>query len=423
MQRAAATAKLFRPLQYYRQRASRGGLLITEATNISAESLAYPSTPGIWTNEQVDGWRDVTAAVHEKGAFIVCQLWHTGRVAHPDFATHPCNTKGYNTCVSASAVPITNRHGKPGKTVTYEGVKPHGVPRPLDAEDDIPRLCRDYRHAAQMAKEAGFDGVEVHSAHGYLLDQFLNDGTNQRTDQYGGSVENRCRLLTEVLDAIFEVWPSDRVGVRLSPHDAPNGGNTYYGCKDSDPDAIYRHAIGTLDKRDLAYLLLTEPRWVGKYDDDPENDPGFQLPLRNLQTFRNEYRGTLIGAGGFTPSSSVAAMSDDLPNDSSYDLLAFGRWFIANPDLPRRLRSFHEGDESPPRLNRYERDTFYSKGAEGYVDYPSLDFESFCQRGSPEGEDKPEYQGMDSSGKYPLLEQKAVGTSLKATESKLRSKI
>jgi len=413
-------------VQYYRQRASAGGLLITEATNISPEALAYPSTAGIWTNEQVDGWKAVTSAVHEKQGFITCQLWHTGRVAHPEYSNHPCNIeKKHRTCVSASDVPITNRHGKPAKTVTPSGIQPHGTPRPLDATTDIPRLCQDYKHAANMAKQAGFDGVELHAAHGYLIDQFLNDGTNQRTDEYGGSVENRCRLLKEVLEAIFEIWPSDRVGVRLSPHDAPNGGNTYYGCKDSNPDVVYRHAVrNVLNGLNLAYLLLTEPRWVGKYDDSPETDPGFQMPLRNLEMFRKEYSGVMIGAGGFTPSSSYAAMSGDGSKDE-YDALAFGRWFISNPDLPERLKSFHEwkanggadASQPPPPLNRYERDTFYTQDAEGYIDYPSLEFD---QQTPTDNSNKLDYEGM-VLGKYPLLEQDVVGTSLKETEA--RSKL
>mmetsp|Transcript_3954 Transcript_3954/g.8715 ORF Transcript_3954/g.8715 Transcript_3954/m.8715 type:complete len:465 (+) Transcript_3954:17-1411(+) len=412
--------------QYYRQRASPGGLLITEATNISPESLAYPSTPGIWSPDQVEGWKKVTSAVHDKKGFIVCQLWHTGRVAHPDYGNHACNNdtkEKYQPCVSASDIPITSRDGKPGKTVTYQGIKPHAAPRSLDSKVDIPRLCHDYKWAAQMAKDAGFDGVELHAAHGYLIDQFLNDGTNRRTDEYGGSVENRCRLLIEVLDAIFEVWPSDKVGVRLSPHDAPNGGNTYYGCKDSNPDPVYRHAIQTLDERNLAYLLLTEPRWVGKHDDSPESDPGFQMPLMNLQKFRGEYRGVMIGAGGFTPTSSYAAMVDDDDGSSSnngYDALAFGRWFISNPDLPKRLESFHENESkggglAPPPLNRYDRDTFYLNKSDGYIDYPSLEFEKFCQMGSPTENDKIEYEGM-VLGKYPLLEQESVGTSLEAAK-------
>ena len=181
----------------------------------------------------------------------MCQLWHTGRVAHPDFSSHSCNSDNkYQTCVSASPTPIVSKSGKRGKTITYDGiVQDHGMPRALTTDEIQNRLLPDYRQAAQNAKDAGFDGVELHSAHGYLVDQFLNDGVNTRTDDYGGSVENRCRLLTHVLDqALLPVWSPDQIGVRLSPHDAPNGGNTYYGCHDSNPDAIYSHAIQLLNQ-------------------------------------------------------------------------------------------------------------------------------------------------------------------------------
>lgn len=222
-----------------------------------------------------------------------------------------------------------------------------------------------------------------------------------REDEYGGSVANQCRLLSEVLDAVLDIMPANKVGVRLSPHGSPNGGNTYYGCKDSDPNLVYTHAVQLLNNSDLAYLLLTEPRWVGKYDASPETDPGFQMPLLNLQKFRSLYSGILMGAGGFTPRT--------MEND--YDLIAFGRWFLANPDLPERLRLYQESKDSaqqqPPPLNRYERDTFYTHDAEGYVDYPSLDHAATSS-------DK----GM-VSGKYPLVEQEDVGTSLKAIKSKL----
>jgi N-ethylmaleimide reductase len=431
-------------VQYYRQRASPGGLLITEATHISPESLAYPSTPGIWSNEQVDEWRKVTNAVHERGGLIVCQLWHTGRVAHPDFGNHPCNTTTnlqqqqqhtYRPCVSASPTQILNRHGKPGKTVTYEGVRDCAVPREL-TRPDIQRLLKDYSQAATRAKEAGFDGVEIHAAHGYLLDQFLNDGVNRRTDEYGGSVENRCRLLQEVVEAVVSVWPEGTVGVRLSPHDAPNGGNTYYGAKDSNPDAVYSHAIRLLNHQyhhhQLAYLLITEPRWVGRYDATPESDPGFQMPLINLQKYRSLFDGIMIGAGGFTPATSYeACRNNDTTNtnehEHGYDALAFGRWFISNPDLPERLRAWHEyesrnrtGLPLPPRLNRYERDTFYSHDADGYIDYPSMAYEEMTLQNmstttttTPANNEKPEFRGM-VTGKYELVDQGAVGTSLKA---------
>ena len=413
-------------VQYYRQRASPGGLLITEATHISPESLAYPCTPGIWSCSQRDAWKQVTQAVHEEGGYIVCQLWHTGRVAHPDFGTHPANDSPqvYQPCVSASPTPIENRHGKRGKTITYDGVREHAVPRQLSVSD-IRRLCEDYKRAAKNAKLAGFNGVELHSAHGYLIDQFLNNGVNHRTDEYGGSVENRCRLLTEVLDAILQIWPEDQVGIRLSPHDAPHGGNTYYGCQDSDPDSVYSHAIRLLNKnyKNIAYLLVTEPRWVGKYDDTPETDPGFQMPLQNLQKYRSLYDGIMIGAGGFTPATSYEASQTS--KHDGYDCLAFGRWFISNPDLPQRLRAWHEYEQrqrtgpAPPPLNRYERDTFYTQGAEGYIDYPSLEFEQAQKTGAKNPCAK--HDGM-VLGKYALVDPAHVGTSLKKTDE-MRSKL
>jgi N-ethylmaleimide reductase len=424
-------------VQYYRQRASLGGLLISEATNISPESLAYPSTPGIWSREQVQGWKNVTSAVHQKGAFFVCQLWHTGRVAHPDFARHiAVQNSGYIPCVSASAVPITNRRGELAKTVTYDGtVVSHGIPRALE-RDEIPRLCHDYAHAAANAKLAGFDGVELHAAHGYLIDQFLNNGVNQRTDDYGGSPENRCRLLTQAIEAILTVWPSSKVGVRLSPHQANIGGNTYYGCQDSDPDLIYTHAVQTLSRYNLAYLLLTEPRWVGKHDASPETDPGFAMPLTNLQKYRSHYNGILIGAGGFTPTSSFQVMANN-SSSPSYDALAFGRWFISNPDLPERLYQFHEYQANkiinlqqqhsssntasssplPPLLNRYNRDTFYTQSAEGYIDYPSLDYNN-----GNDNNENPDHEGTKLC-KYPLIDQSTVGTSLETATEMVKSKL
>ena len=401
-------------VQYYRQRASPGGLLITEATHISPESLAYPSTPGIWTALQKEGWQQVTDAVHQEGGLVVCQLWHTGRVAHPDFGSHPlCGDATRKPCVSASPTPIVNHKGKRGKTMTYGGVKEHGLPRELST-DDIARLRQDYKTAAQNAKDAGFDGVELHSAHGYLLDQFLNNGVNQRTDAYGGSVENRCRLLKEVLESILSVWPADKVGVRLSPHDAPNGGNTYYGCSDSNPDEVYSRAIELLDSYHLAYLLMTEPRWVGKHDANHETDPGYAMPLMNLQKYRSLYKGTLIGAGGFTPATSYEASH----MEDGYDALAFGRWFISNPDFPERLRAWHDYEANgrsdsqpyPPFLNRYERDTFYTHGAEGYIDYPSLEFETNSDKKLAT------FEGMELN-KYELVDPAHVGTSLKATQT------
>ena len=404
--------------------------MISEATHISPESLAYPSTPGIWSSAQTAAWKKVTEAVHERGGFIVCQLWHTGRVAHPDFGQHPCNENlKYHPGVSASPTRIVDRHGKPGKTVIYGSVvKEYPVPRELSLED-IARLRKDYIRAAENAKQAGFDGVEVHAAHGYLIDQFLNDGVNRRTDAYGGSVLNRCRLLVEVIESVLQVWPEGKVGVRLSPHDSPNGGNTYYDCKDSNPDAVYSQAIATLNKYPLAYLLITEPRWVGRYDATPETDPGFQMPLINLQKFRSLFDGVMIGAGGFTPSASYQESSfAGSRHDRGYDAIGFGRWFISNPDLPERLRAWHEyesknrpKDVTPPKLNRYDRDTFYSHEAEGYIDYPSMEYD---QEASVLGRRiRPEFEGM-TSGKYELVDTALVGSSLKAAAAaKLQSRV
>ena len=261
------------------------------------------------------------------------------------------------------------------------------------------------------AKDAGFDGVELHAAHGYLVDQFMNSSSNQRDDEYGGdNPENRCRFLDNVLDAILQVWPSDKVGVRLSPHDSPNGGYTYYGAKDDNPEAVYSHAVKLINSKEVAYLLLTEPRWVGKHDGSPESDPGFQMPLLNLPRYRPLFQrnditncGNLIGAGGFTPSSSLSSTCQD------YDALGFGRWFLANPDFPERLRQFHDGQVSAPPLNRYNRDTFYTQGAEGYIDYPSMDFDGTVRN--------PKQEGM-VLGNYPLVEPADVGTSLKESDKK-----
>ena len=394
-------------VQYYRQRASPGGLLISEATNISPESHAYPSAPGIWSDAQVEGWKKVNNAVHEKGGFITCQLWHCGRIAHPNFKNHPAvKDSPYIPGVSSSAVPFSNADGSRAKALTYDGFLEHQVPRAL-REDEIPRLRQDYHHAAKNAELAGFDGVEVHAAHGYLIDQFLNNQVNKRTDKYGGSIENRCRLLKEVLETVLQVWPAEKVGVRLSPHDSPNGGSTYHDCQDSDPDALYQHAIKMLDKYNLAYLLLTEPSWLKGKTEDPEKLNKDFIPQRNLM-FRDLYRGTIIGSGGFNPRSSYQCMKD--VNETSkrgYDALAFGRWFIANPDLPERVRQWHEYEANqssgpePNLFNRYDRSTFYTHEERGYIDYPSLAFEASL-RGDSQSSENLDFDGMQLD-KYPLL--------------------
>merc|ERR1719191_403130 len=220
----------------------------------------------------------------------------------------------------------------------------HEKPRPL-RKDEIPRVCRDYAHAADCAKRAGFDGVEIHAGHGYLIDQFINDRVNLRTDEYGGSIPNRVRLLVEVTEAVLTVWPPGRVAVRMSPSDDET--YHYHGSSMSSgtaADAAYSYAIQQIDKFGLAYLFLSEPRWNALFDVDPVNDPGFSMPLVNSQKFRKDWHGVLMGAGGFTPLSGKKAVEE-----GSYDMIAFGRWFISNPDLPRRLKENMD-------LNKYNRD-------------------------------------------------------------------
>ncbi len=344
--------------EYYSQRATKGGLLISEATFISTQTLGYAHSPGIWTKEHVNSWKPVTDAVHKKGGYIFCQLWHIGRVAHPSFKDHPLVRGNPAPSVSASNVNVNI------KTPHYNGtLVPSVDPRPLTLEE-IGQLVEDYRHAAKCAREAGFDGVELHGAHGYLMDQFLNDGTNKRTDRYGGSVENRCRLLLEVTDALTQVLGSDRVAVRLSPHN--NDKYSYHGVNDSDPVKVYSQAVSELSKRDLAYLLFTEPRWDPYYRGDALADAGHSLPSRSSDTYRHLYKGVLFGAGGYTPQTGVQAVED-----GKYDGVGFGRWYISNPDLVERIRL------NQP-LNVYNRDTFYTPTYDtadlrvGYTDYPTF---------------------------------------------------
>jgi len=377
-------------VEYYSQRASPGGLIITEATSISPEAVGYLSVPGIWTNEQVCAWRKVTESVHDKGGFIWLQLWHTGRVAHPSYADHEFlkqSGKPLPSVSSSSTRMVNPKTNKPLSCFTYQGRKKSGIPRALDI-DEIPRLCRDYQHAAKNAIRAGFDGVEVHSAHGYLLDQFIQNGVNQRTDRYGGSIENRCRLLFEVVGSVCQVVGSGRVSVRLSPTTMVNGRQNQYwfGASTSDPDEVYAHAVAGLNRFNLAYLLLTEPRWNSRYSDDVKADPGYSQPLTNAK-YRDIYNGTLMACGGFTPSTAADAV-----RKGHYNLIAFGRWFLANPDLPERIRV------GAP-LNEYNRKTFYTPtcfggGDEGYTDYPDL-------TGS-----------CGVVGKYPLINQNEIKVSL-----------
>ena len=316
---------------YYAQRAG-AGLIVTEATQAAAGGQGYVATPGIHSEDQVAGWRRVTEAVHRAGGRIFVQLWHVGRVSHPDFRAGE---------LPVAPSPIAPRGVQ---TFTAEGLKPIPAPRALDA-GEIPGIVQEFRRAAGNAKAAGFDGVEVHGANGYLLDQFLEDGTNQRTDDYGGSVENRARLLFEVLAAVSDVWGGERVGVRLSP------GGTFNDMCDSDPQATFGYVVRRLATLQLAYLHLIEP------SPPPGEHP---MPCLSARFFRPLYPGTLIVAGGYTLERARRVVEAGLA-----DLVAFGQLFIANPDLPERLRT------GAP-LNTPDPDTFYGGGAEGYIDYPAL---------------------------------------------------
>ena len=373
---------------YYGQRASKGGLLITEATHINPEGTPVwniyeaireggGEAPGIWSGEQTKAFRALVEAVHGRGAYASCQLQHCGRVAQDDIKDHPL-VKGSGLPVgpvSASAVPISVSDEKGNH---YNWDQPSAPPRALEASE-IARVYEDYAHAARNAIKAGFDLVELHAGHGYLVNQFLCDSVNKRADDYGGSIAKRCRFLFELVGKLVETVGPGRLGVRLSPTFKEH--IQYFGVSDSDPEATYSAAIEGLNDFPLAYLFLTEPRAAG-LSAPAENDPAFSTPLSSAR-FRKVYDGTLIAAGGFTPLTAARAVEE-----GHYDLIAFGRWFLSNPDLPQRIRH-----GSP--LNVYDRERFYTNGAEGYTDYPD------------------EEGTMGLAGKYPLMEQGRIGNSLR----------
>lgn len=321
--------------EYYLQRAS-AGLIVSEATPISPTAHGFYATPGIHSEEQVKGWKRVTEAVHGGGAPMFLQLWHVGRVSHPDVQP------GGIQPVAPSAI------ASGGNTVTAEGPKPTALPRALETSE-IPGIVEDYRLAASRAMDAGFDGVEIHSANGYLLEQFLSDSANLRTDGYGGSVENRSRLLLEVVEAVIGVWGPGRVGVRLSPS------NTNQGIDHSDRWTTFSYIFTELDRFALAYVHMVEPRVSGNSD----IEPAFDLASSRFRLLMSGEK-RLISAGGHGRDSAAAAITA-----GHADLVAFGRHFLANPDLPERFRRGAE-------LNAYDRPTFYGGGARGYLDYPFL---------------------------------------------------
>jgi 2,4-dienoyl-CoA reductase-like NADH-dependent reductase (Old Yellow Enzyme family) len=308
---------------YYRQRAS-AGLIISEATSVTPMGVGYPDTPGIWSEEQVTGWKLVTEAVHDAGGRIFLQLWHVGRISHSFFlnGAQP---------VAPSAIAAA------GHVRLFSHAEPYPVPRALDLEE-IPGIIEAYRKGAENARKAGFDGVEIHGANGYLLDQFLQDGSNKRTDIYGGTIENRARLMLEVTDAVIGVWGAGRVGMHLAPRgDAQSMG-------DSDPAATFGYVAEQLRKRGIAFICAREYM--------ADNSLG--------ATLKKIFGGVYIANEKFTDESA-----EQIVASGDADAVAFGQLFIANPDLPERFRR-----KAP--LNRPDPQTFYGSGPAGYSDYPAL---------------------------------------------------
>lgn len=316
---------------YYEQRAS-AGLIIAEATQICPEGQGYIATPGIYSAEQIEGWKLVTHAVHAKGGLIVLQLWHVGRISHTSLQP------GGKAPVAPSAIRAE------AKTYAAEGFVDVSEPRALEL-DEIPALIETYRQAAENAMKAGFDGVEVHAANGYLIDQFLRDKSNHRTDAYGGSIENRTRLVFEVVEAVAKQIGGGRTGVRLSPL------TSFGDVSDSDPQALFNRVVERLAPLDLAYIHVIEGETGGDRHPQPFD----------YDAMRKPFHGTWIDNNGYDRQMAIDAVAN-----GHADVIAFGTKFLANPDLPRRLR------ENAP-LNKPDQNTFYGGGAHGYTDYPALD--------------------------------------------------
>lgn len=323
--------------QYYRQRAG-AGMILTEATGISAEGLGWPSAPGIWSEEQTEAWKPIVEDVHEEGGMIAMQLWHMGRIVHPYFLDG-------EPPFSASATKA------PGEAHTPVGKQEYATARAM-TQDDINRTIDHYRRAAQNAKRAGFDSVQLHGANGYLVDQFLREGTNLRDDDYGGSPEKRTRFMREVLEAIVDVWGADRVGIRLSPN-----GETQ-GCDDSDPAATFGAAAKVIEEMGLAYLELRQPGPDGTFGktDVPKQDA----------VIRNHYSGALILNSDYTPKEAEADISS-----GRADAISFGRPYISNPDLEKRIAA---GATLNP--NKDVPKSWYFPIPEGYIDYPTMEEEN-----------------------------------------------
>ena len=314
---------------YYEQRAS-AGLIVTEATPISAMGHGYPALPGIYTDAQIAGWKKVTDAVHAKGGKIVIQLWHVGRISHPSLLN--------------GELPVAPSAIKPaGKAFTYKGLVDYVEPRALDASE-LPAIVQDYVHATQSALKAGFDGVEIHAANGYLLDQFLRDGSNTRTDNYGGSFENRARLLLEVTKAVVETAGADKVGVRISPV------NPFNDMKDSNPQALFNYVTEQLNQFNLAYLHAVEGGIHG----------GGKADAFDFDQMRKLYKGAYMANLSYDKARGNAAIAS-----GHADVIAYGVPFIANPDLVERYKA-------DATLNEADSKSFYGGTAKGYTDYPFL---------------------------------------------------
>lgn len=316
--------------KYYVQR-SQAGLIITEGSQVSPQGVGYIRTPGIYSQKQVEGWRKVTDAVHHAGSKIFLQLWHVGRVSHPDFLDGALP-------VAPSALPVE------GEIHTTFGKKKIEVPRALE-RDEIPNIIKQFERGASNAKAAGFDGVEIHGANGYLLDQFLRDGSNHRTDRYGGSLENRARLPLEVARAVVDVFGAERVGYRISPH------FRRYSMADSNPLETFSYLAGELNKLKLGYLHMIER--VG--------EPLLVPPEESFASvIRETFRGTFILNGGYDAEKGNEAIQK-----GKADLISYGSLFLANPDLPERFK------KNAP-LNAPDIETYYAGEEKGYIDYPAI---------------------------------------------------
>ena len=322
--------------EYYRQRAS-SGLIISEATQISAQAKGYAGAPGLHSPEQIAAWKKITDGVHAQEGRIAVQLWHTGRISHTTLQPGGQAPVAPSAIAAGTRTSLRDANGNPTREDT-------SVPRALDLEE-IPGIVNDFRQAVINARDAGFDLVELHSAHGYLLHQFLSPSANKRTDQYGGNIENRARLVLEVVDAVSEAWGADRIGIRVSPigsfQNTDNGPN-------EEADALY--LIEELGKRGIAYLHMSEPDWAG----------GQPYTEAFRQKVRERFHGPIVGAGAYSLEKA-----EDLIAKGLIDAVAFGRDYIATPDLVERLQ--HKAELNPQRP-----ESFYGGGAEGYTDYPSL---------------------------------------------------